>query len=87
MNLFIKDPKIDQKSVTVTFVVISFILTIISLCISHYFLSSLPASGLSILLFSLCMLFYRLRKLDSFRVNVKTGEIEAEDTEDKPGEQ
>jgi hypothetical protein len=83
MSLFIRDPKLNVKSVTVTFVCISFLLCVVSLCLSHKFLSCLPATGLSILLFALCMLFYRLRKVDEFSLNVKTGEISAKDTEDQ----
>ncbi len=79
---FISDPKLNEKSVTVTFVVLSFVLSVGSLISSHFFATSLPASVLSILLFALCMLFYRLRKLDSFKINLKTGDIEAEDKED-----
>lgn len=85
MNFLIKDPKIDQKSLTVTLVVVSFVLSIVSLIASHYFLSCLPASVLSITLFSLCMLFYRLRKLDSFSIDLKQGKIDAKDEESKVG--
>jgi hypothetical protein len=85
MNFFIQDPKIKQKSVTVTFVVISFVLSILSLTVSHFWLTALPATSLTILLFALCMLFYRLRKIDGFKINVKSGEIEAEDREAKSG--
>lgn len=80
---FIKDPKLDVKSVTVTFVVISFLISIGSIISSHFFSTSIPASILSILLFTLCMLFYRVRKIDSFKINLQSGEIEAEDKENQ----
>jgi len=82
MNFFIKDPKIDVKSVSITLLIVSFLLCLTSIGLSHYFLSCLPASGLSLLLFALCYLMYRLRKLDSFKLDVKTGEIEADDKKD-----
>ncbi len=76
---FLKDPKTHQNSVTVTFVTISFLLSIISICLSLKFTSCLPASILGVLLFGLCMAFYRLRKLDSFSIDLKSGKIEASD--------
>jgi hypothetical protein len=79
MNLFIKDPKLNVKSVSITLLIISFVLCVSSIALSHYFLNCLPASGLSLLLFALCYLMYRLRKIDSFKLDVKTGEIEASD--------
>ncbi len=80
---FITDPKVNQKSLTLTLTVVSFLLAVSSIVTSHVYLSCLPASVLSVLLFALCMLFYRLRKLDSFDINLKSGEISAKDTEDK----
>jgi hypothetical protein len=77
---FVEDPKIGVKSVSITLLIISFLICIISISLSHYFLSCLPASGLSLLLFALCYLMYRLRKIDSFSLDVKTGEIRASDT-------
>jgi hypothetical protein len=79
MNFFIRDPKLNVKSVTVTFVVVSFVLSVVSICLSHKFQSCIPASVMSMMLFALCMLFYRLRKVDEFSINLKTGSIEAKD--------
>lgn len=76
---FIQDPKTHQESITVTFALVSFILSILSLITSHIWAQCLPASILSILLFALCMLFYRLRKIDSFKVDVKEGSVEVKD--------
>jgi hypothetical protein len=77
MISWIVSPKKDVKQITVSFVIVSFLLSILSISLSHYFLSCLPASCLCILLFALCMLFARLHNVDSFRLNAKTGEIEA----------
>lgn len=82
MNLFIKDPKINAKSVSVTLLIVSFGLSILSISLSHKFVSCLPASILSLLMFAFCYLMYRLRKVDDFKLNLKTGEVSAEDKED-----
>lgn len=74
---------LNIKSITNTFVIISFILSIASICLSHKFISCLPASCLSISLFALVMLFSRLHNIDSFKLNVKTGDIEASDENHK----
>lgn len=80
---FIKDPKSNIQSATLTFAVASFILSIVSIILSHKFLNSIPATILSILLFTLCMFFYRLRRIDEFSVNLKTGEVSAKDLPDQ----
>ncbi len=82
-SLFIYDPKIHVKSVSVTILVVSFVLCIISLGLSHVFVQCLPATVLSLLLFAFSYFMYRLRKLDDFSLNLKTGEVSAKDTEDK----
>ncbi len=79
---WLKDPKQQAESVTLTFVAVTFVFTIISLSLAHYFLSCLPATALSIALFALTMLFYRMRRVDEFTFNAKTGEVSAKDTED-----
>ena len=81
MNLFIRDPKLNVKSVCVTFAVVSFILSICSIALSHKFLSCLPGSILSVLLFVLCMVFYRIRRVDELSLNLKSGEVEIKDSD------
>lgn len=73
---WLKDPKQNAESVTLTFVAVTFVFTIVSLGLSHYFLSCLPATGMSIALFALTMVFYRMRRLDDVAINLKTGSIE-----------
>jgi hypothetical protein len=79
MNLFIRDPKIKEKSVSVTILVISFVLCLSSLVSSHFFAQCLPASVLSLLLFAFSYFMYRMRKIDDFSLNLKTGEVEAKE--------
>jgi hypothetical protein len=83
MNFFIQDPRIKEKSVSVTLLVISFLLCVVSLISSHFFAQCIPASVLSLLLFAFSYFMYRLRKVDEFSLNLKTGQIEAKDDDKK----
>jgi hypothetical protein len=78
---FIEDPKLNVKSVSVTLLIISFVLCVSSLVASHVLAQCLPASVLSLLLFAFCYFMYRLRRIDEFQVNLKSGEISAKDDE------
>lgn len=79
MTFFIRDPKLNVKSVSVTILIISFVLCLISLALSHVSAQCIPATILSLLLFAFSYFMYRMRKIDDFSLNLKTGSIEAKD--------
>lgn len=85
MNLFIRDPKLNVKSVSVTILIISFVLCLVSIISSHFLAQCLPASILSLLLFAFSYFMYRMRKIDDFSLNLKTGEIQAKDNKNVNG--
>ena len=72
---FLHDPVSKQPSVTLLFAYVSFILVLISIVCLHFYAQIQSASLVSILFFVICMVFYRLRKLDSVAVNLKSGEV------------
>ncbi len=76
---FLLDPKLKTRSVTVTFNVASFVLAVSSIVSCHFFPGVLPATTSAIVLFVICMVFYRIRKIDDLKLNVKTGDIEIKD--------
>ena len=79
MNFFIQDPKLNVKSVSVTLLIVSFLLSVASLALSHVFAQCLPASVLSLLMFAFCYFMYRMRKIDDFSLDLRSGKIEAKD--------
>ena len=80
MNLLVKSD-IEPKSLLGTFTIVSFVMAIISIIMGHIFYSCLPATILTILFFALNLLFFRLHSIDQFKINLKTGDIEAQDDE------
>lgn len=79
---FLVDPATKEPSVTLLFTYISYLLSIVSIIVLHFIPSVQSASITSISLFVICLIFYRLRKLDDVSINLKSGEIKI-DSEDK----
>ena len=78
---FLFDPTTKKPSVTLMFMYITFIMTVVSVGAAHFFPSMIPATILSIAFWVLSVVFYRMRRLDDLSVNLKTGAIEVKDNE------
>lgn len=72
---FIRDTQINKPSMTLTFAYVSFIVAmtgIIFLTIKEIVLGTTAA----IMFWVLCMVFYRIRKLDKFKIDLDDKSIE-----------
>lgn len=79
---FVHDPETNSPSVTLLFPYITFIITVISLIATHFYPDMLQATAMSLLFWAVSVIFYRLRKLDKVKINLKNQEIEL-DSEDE----
>lgn len=73
---FAHDPVTKQSSVTLLFTYVSFILSLASVIALQFFPQVQTGSLFSIGLFIVCLVFYRLRRLDDVSVNLKSGQID-----------
>lgn len=73
------DPVSKLPSVTLFFSYISFFIMVISLIGLHFYKQFLEATIISVFVWILSVVFYRLRELDKISLNVKTGSIGIED--------
>jgi hypothetical protein len=83
---FAHDPLTGKPSVTLLFLYITFVIASGSVIALHFKVSDIPATFTSIMFWSLAMIFYRLRKIDEAGINLKTGQVDVRDTEDKASE-
>jgi hypothetical protein len=73
---YLIDPVTKEPSVTLLFTYISFLVCLLSIIVLHFIPAVQSASITSISLFVICLIFYRLRKLDDVSINLKSGEVE-----------
>lgn len=81
------DPEKNQPSATLLFLYISFVIAACSVIALHLKAGLFIATITAICFWVLAMVFYRIRKLDKFKIDLddKTIELDAED-EDKPAD-
>lgn len=79
---FAYDAISKKPSVTLFFAYITFILMVVSLVLLHLTKVLLQATATSILVWVIAVVFYRLRELDKFKINLKDQSIDLEDTPD-----
>lgn len=73
---FANDLTTNKPSVTLLFAYVSFLICVASITALHFFSQLQSASLISIGFFIVCLVFYRLRRLDDVKINVKTGAVE-----------
>lgn len=71
----------DKPSVTLFFAYVSFIAVMVSLVYLHFNPNNMTPTLISTMIWSIALLIYRLRKIDSLKFNLqeKSFEIDAED--------
>lgn len=85
---FAYDAISGKPSVTLLFAYITFVVMMFSLIGLHIYKQILQATLVSILVWVLAVVFYRLRELDKVKINLKDQSIDLEDTpDDKPIEE
>ena len=76
---FAYDSFTKQPSITLFFAYVTFVIMMLSLIGLHVYKQILQATLLSVLVWVLALVFYRLRELDKINLNLKTGSIGLED--------
>jgi hypothetical protein len=80
---FLRDPTNGKPSVTLLFVYLTFIVSVSTLVASSWYPRFIPPTMIGIGFWSLSMVFYRLRKLDKAKIDLKNDSIDLEG-DDKP---
>lgn len=84
---FAYNPVTHRPSVTLLAFYILMLLTVTSLVYIHFFPDYYIATGMTLLAWIASYVFYKLRALDSFKINVKEGSLELDsDNTDKEEE-
>lgn len=73
------DPVTKLPSVTLLFAYITFVGMITSLVLLHLYKQVLEATVISIIVWVLAVVFYRLRQLDKVKIDIKDQSIDLED--------
>lgn len=80
---FIRDAHTKEPSMTMTFALLSFMVAITG--IIFLTLKSVAEGSIAAILFwVICMVFYRIRKLDKFKIDLDDKSIELEGSDDEP---
>lgn len=81
---FAYDPVTKAPSVTLLFAYITFVTMMVSLIGLHIYKQILQATLVSILVWVIAVVFYRLRELDKFKIDLKNQSVELEDEPSPP---
>lgn len=84
---FLLDPTTGKPSVTLLFLYITFLNMMGSVIALYFFPNLLTPTIVSVGIWSLSMVFYRMRKIDDFNFNLKTGSVEVKGDDGKKGDQ
>lgn len=79
--LYAYDSEKKSASSTLFYCYISFYLVLASLIALHFKAELLTASSVTIGFFSVCMIFYRLRKIDKLKVDLDDRSIDIENND------
>lgn len=79
---FAYDPTTKSPSVTLLFAYITFVFMMLSLIGLHIYKEILQATIVSIIVWVLSVVFYRLRELDKVKIDIKNQSIDLEDLPD-----
>ena len=79
---FAYDSFTKQPSITLFFAYVTFVVMMLSLIGLHIYKQILQATLLSVLVWVLAVVFYRLRELDKVKIDLKDQSIDLEDTPD-----
>ncbi len=77
------DAEKGKPSATLLFLYVSFMIAACSVIALHFKASLLIASGTAIMFWALCMVFYRLRKLDKVKFDRDDKSLEIDGDEDE----
>lgn len=82
---FVHDPEAKVASVTLLFTYVTFVLMVIFLTLSFFYPETLQTTAMSVLIWAVSVIFYRLRKLDKVKIDVdnKSIELDSEDENNK----
>ena len=82
---FVWDARTDKPSITLLFSYLTFTIMLISLILLHIWPSLILATGTSILAWVISVVFYRLRNLDKFKMDLDDQFFELEGDNDEDG--
>lgn len=80
---FVYDGDSQKPSVTLLFAYVTFILAVISVICLHFWKELITASATSIIFWIVSVVFYRLRRLDKAKINIKDQSIELDGEDNK----
>ena len=80
---FAKDPETGLPSITLLFPYVTFVIALASVVTVHFRPDFLTGTLSSLGFWALSVIFYRLRKLDKLKFDIKTGDIEVDSADDK----
>ena len=73
---FLHDPTTNKPSVTLLFLYVTFLNMLGSVIALHFLSNLMSATLVSVGVWALAMVFYRMRRIDDLNVNLKTGSVE-----------
>jgi hypothetical protein len=82
---FLYDPVEKKPSITLLFVYVTFAVAVASLVASHFYIKMLASTFVAVGFWALAMVFYRLHKLDSAKIDLKNDTVSLDGEDGKGG--